>query len=108
LNRKRPLSEKEISKATIVPWMQSGKHDATRRWYSHGRWALVLALVGIAILSFVVVTRGTIGAWMLWIAVPFLMISLGYFYVINALPVFWGKSADSQSETEQQEKTREE
>jgi len=45
---------------------------------------------------------------MMWIAVPFLMISLGYFYVVNALPVFMGETANHQSETEQQEKPREE
>ena len=68
---------------------------------------MVLAFVGGAILSFVVVTRGTYGAWMMWIAVPFLMISLGYFYLVNALPVFMGESANHQSETEQQEKRHE-
>jgi hypothetical protein len=88
--------------------MQSGQHEVMRGWLAHGRWALVLAVVGGAILSFVVITRGTYGAWMMWIAVPFLMISLGYFYLVNALPVFMGESEDHQSETEQQEKPREE
>ena len=106
--RRRWSSEKEISRATNLPWMQSGQHEVMRGWFAHGRWALVLAFVGGAILSFVVVTRGTYGAWMMWIAVPFLMISLGYFYVVNALPVFTDESANHQSETEQQEKPREE
>lgn len=78
-----------------------------RKWYGHGRWALVLALIGAAILSFVIVTRGTVGAWMLWIAVPFLMISLGYFYVVNALPVFLGKGASHESEPKVQEPRKE-
>lgn len=69
---------------------------------------MVLALVGGAIVSFVAATGGRHGAWMLWIAVPFLMISLGYFYVVNALPVFMGQSAHGQSEPEQEENPPEE
>lgn len=87
--------------------MHSNQPEATRKWYAHGRWALILALVGAAILSFVVLTGGTYGAWMLWIAVPFLMISLGYFYVANALPIFLNKGANHQSERELQEERRE-
>ena len=64
---------------------------------------MVMALIGVLILSYEVMTRGEHGAWMLWIAIPLLMISLGYFYVINAFPVFLDASADKPSDEEQLE-----
>jgi len=88
--------------------MQSDQSEATRKWYSKGRWALVLALIGVMIVSFVAATRGEYGAWMLWIAVPLLMISLGYFYLVNAIKYFIRGSANHQSEREQEEERREE
>jgi fatty-acid desaturase len=87
--------------------MQSDQLEATRKWYAQGRWALVLALIGVVIVCFVVATRGEYGAWMLWIAVPLLMISLGYFYIVNAIPVFLGAGEHHQSEREQEEEPRE-
>ncbi len=54
---------------------------------------MILALIGVLIVIFVAVTGGEYGAWLLWIAVPLLMISLGYFYLVNAIKYFIRGSA---------------
>lgn len=87
--------------------MRSGKSEATRKWIAHVRFALVPAIVGGLIVAFVAVTGGEYGAWLLWIAVPLLMISLGYFYLVSALPVLLGKEIHNQSETELAKKPHE-
>lgn len=71
--------------------MRSNKSEAIRKRIVHERFALVPAVVGGIIVTFVAATRGGYGAWILWIAVPLLMISLGYFYMVHALPVFLDK-----------------
>jgi len=73
--------------------MQSDGSSTARKWYSNGRWALALAVVGILMIAIVAVTRGEHGAWTLWFAIPMLMISLGYFFVVNAVAFYWGKGA---------------
>jgi len=85
-----------------------GQSEATGKWYSRGRWAWVFALIGILIVAFVAATRGEHGAWMLWMAIPLLMISLGYFYLVNALAFFWGKGVYHQGESRPEEEQREE
>ena len=60
------------------------------------------------IVAFVAATRGEYGAWLLWIAIPFLMISLGYLFIISALPVFFDSVADGKSESDQEETPRKE
>lgn len=47
-----------------------------------------MAIIGIIIIIFVAATGGEYGAWLLWIAIPFLMISLAYFFIINAIRYF--------------------
>jgi hypothetical protein len=85
-NKWRRLSaEKEICRAANSHRMQSDKPEAKRKWEVRGRGAFIPAIAGILIVSFVAATEGAYGAWMLWIAVPMLMISLGYIYLINAL-----------------------
>ena len=88
--------------------MQSDKPEEKRKWYARGRWALVLAFIGILILSFVVATGGEYGAWTLWIAVPLLMISLGYLFLVNAVTSIWAIERHNQQEREQEENHREE
>lgn len=83
--------------------MQSDKPEAKRKWNVRGRWAFITAVAGIVIVSFVAATRGTYGAWMLWIAVPLLMISLGYIYVIYALAGITAIDAHNQLLREQEE-----
>lgn len=68
--------------------MQLGPSNAEPRWYVRNRWGLVPTITGILIVSFVAATRGEYGAWLLWIAIPMLMIGLGYFFVINAVRYF--------------------
>ncbi|OGS56733.1 MAG: hypothetical protein A3K60_02615 [Euryarchaeota archaeon RBG_19FT_COMBO_56_21] len=68
--------------------MQPDQSEATRKWYSKGRWAIAMAIIGIIIIIFVAATGGEYGAWLLWIAIPFLMISLAYFFIINAIRYF--------------------
>lgn len=105
---RRQTAQKEICRTANLPWMSSVKSEAKSKWYSKGRWALVLALIGILIVSFVAATQGAYGAWLLWIAVPLLMISLAYFYVVNALAYVWGIGAPRQRKTEQEEEHSEE
>lgn len=59
-----------------------------RKWYSAGRWALVFAAVGILIIAFIIATGAEYATWLLWIAIPLMMISLGYFFVVNAIKYF--------------------
>jgi hypothetical protein len=63
--------------------MQGGQFPSNA--IGQARGAFIPAIAGILIVSFVAATEGAYGAWMLWIAVPMLMISLGYIYLINAL-----------------------
>lgn len=84
--------------------MQSDKPEAKRKWNVRGRRAFIPAIAGILIVSFVAATGGTYGAWMLWIAVPLLMISLGYIYLINALAGIIAIDAHNQQLREQEGK----
>jgi amino acid transporter len=80
--------------------------EAARKWYSKGRWALLLAMVGALIVAFVIVTGATCATWLLWIAVPLLMIGLGYIYLRHALPVFLDSGSDHESEVEDRDEPR--
>jgi hypothetical protein len=84
--------------------MQSDKPESKGKWNIRGRWAFIAAIAGILIVSFVAATRGAYGAWMLWIAVPLLMISLGYIYLIYALAGITAIDAHNQLLREQEEK----
>ena len=86
--------------------MQSENPEAKKKWYSRGRWAIVFSLIGVLIIVFVAATGGEYGAWTMWIAVPLLMLGLGYLFVINAIPVFLSYDAAVQTESEEQEKPR--
>ncbi len=74
--------------------MPSGRLGAVRRWVVRERVAFVPAVVGVLILSLVIVTRGEQTAWLMWIALPLMMLSLGYFAVISLLSVLYGKGED--------------
>jgi len=58
---------------------------AKKGWVLHGRWALIPTVIGIVIVAFVMVTNAEYATWTLWIAVPLLMIGLGYLFIINAI-----------------------
>lgn len=65
--------------------MQSSKTKTKKKWVFYGRWALIPTIVGILIVAFVIVTGGKYATWTLWIAIPLLMIGLGYIFIINAI-----------------------
>ncbi len=58
---------------------------AKKKWVFYGKWALSPTIVGAAILTFEVVTGAKYAPWLLWFAVPLLMIGLGYIFIINAI-----------------------
>lgn len=66
-------------------------------------WAMGLLLVGLVIVLFVAVTEGEYGVWTLWIAIPLLMFSLAYLFLVNAVPIFLRKAEDDEPEQEQPE-----
>ena len=70
--------------------MNSNSRKAKKKWYANGRWAFVLALIGILMLAFVILTQGNRAAWIMWIALPLLMVSLGYLFLVNAVKAVWG------------------
>jgi nicotinamide riboside transporter PnuC len=75
---------------------------AKKEWVFYGRWALIPAVVGISIVAFVIVTEGAYATWTLWIAIPMIMIGLGYIFIVNAIAslISVGQS-DDQSEGEE-------
>jgi amino acid transporter len=83
--------------------MPPGK-PAKKKWVFYGRWALIPTIIGVLILTFVIFT-GERYAWTLWIALPLLMIGLGYIFVINAIAslIAIGKSGD-ESESEEEKR----
>jgi len=72
--------------------------EPPRRWDPWTLWALVFFLIGLAIVVFEAVTGGRYVAWALWFAVPVLMFSLAYFFLISALPIFLGPRHSEDSE----------
>ena len=86
--------------------MQSHRPESARKWIVQMRFGLVPAMVGGVVVAFVA-TRGADDAWLLWFAVPLLMIGLGYLYVVSALPIFLNEGANHQSDREPREELRE-
>jgi len=86
------LMENVICNTMNSPSMQSNEERAPKKWYVRGRWALLLTVIGALLLSFVIVTRGEYATWLMWFAIPFLMIGLAYFFVVNWLAFYWGKT----------------
>ncbi len=68
--------------------MQSGSGQGKAPWYVRWRFGLSPVIVGVLILVFVILT-GDRYAWTLWLAVPILMIGLGYIFIIAAIESFW-------------------
>jgi hypothetical protein len=65
--------------------MQPTGPKTKKKWVFYGRWALIPSIIGILIVAFVIVTEGKYATWTLWIAVPLMMIGLGYIFIINAI-----------------------
>ena len=98
-----PCAEIEICRSATLRRMPADQQERRQKWYVRERWGLIPTFFGAAILSFVVATGVTRWAWMLWIAVPLLMIGLAYFYVVNALPIFLNKNPDQRPEPSERE-----
>ena len=80
-----PRQKRKYAGRPIPVEMQSAEPKTKKEWVFYGRWALVPTIIGIAILAFVIVTEGKYATWTMWIAVPLLMIGLGYIFIINAI-----------------------
>jgi len=76
-----------------VPWF-------SRKWHTGDVCALAALLLGLGIVLFVAATGGTCAVWTLWIAVPLLMFSLAYLFLVSALPIFLGPRSGGTSHQE--------
>ncbi len=70
----------------------------------YGKWALSPTIIGVAILTFEVVTGAKYAPWLLWFAIPLLMIGLGYIFIINAIAaiISVGKVGESNDSDEKE------
>lgn len=66
-----------------------------------------MVAVGVVLIVFVAASGGEYGAWTMWIALPLLMIGLGYIFVINAIPVFLSYSSDDEAQKNAPERDHE-
>jgi len=66
---------------------------------------LAFLLLGLVIVLFVAATGGDYITWTLWIAVPMLMFSLAYLFLVSALPIFLGPRSGDDSREERPPKT---
>ncbi len=80
--------ERDISGVSNAHRMQSDQQHSSPSWYVRDRWGLVPTVTGVLIVSFVLMTGGEHGVWALWLAIPLLIIGLGYFVVVNAIRYF--------------------
>ena len=67
----------------------------------------MFGLTGIAIVVFVAATEGKYYSWLLWLAIPYLMISLGYAFLVHAIPVFFSFMEADQQKTDATKEDRE-
>ena len=69
---------------------------------------MAFLLLGLAIVLSLVATGLDYAAWTLWIAVPMIMFSLAYLFIVSALPIFLGpRSGDDPKEGETTEEDHE-
>jgi len=94
---------KEISREDNAVWMRPGEAWFSRRWYTGDVCALAVLLLGLMIVLFVAVTGGEYAVWTLWVAVPMLMFSLGYLFLVSALPIFLGPRSGARPPAESAE-----
>lgn len=99
--RDAPLKDegKEIWRDADSEVMPSRKPWMSRRWYKGDVYALLFLLLGLVDILIVLTTEGEYATWALWIAVPMVMFSLAYIFLVSALPIFLGpRSKDSPPE----------
>lgn len=70
--------------------MRSGKPWFPKKWYTGDLCALAFLLLGLAMVLSLVATGLKYATWTLWIAVPMIMFSLAYLFIVSALPIFLG------------------
>ncbi len=61
---------------------------------------MAFLLLGLAIVLSLVATGLDYAAWTLWIAVPMIMFSLAYLFIVSALPIFLGPRSGGDLEDE--------
>jgi hypothetical protein len=81
-------TEREIFSPSNQHLMVSGRLESLKRWIVRERIGFVPGVLGVAILVLVIVTGGKGTAWLMWFAIPLLMLSLGYIAVTSAIPLF--------------------
>jgi protein-S-isoprenylcysteine O-methyltransferase Ste14 len=81
---------KEICRKGNAIFMRHSEPWFLRRWYTGDVVALAVFLLGLTIVLFVMATGGECAVWTLWAAVPMIMFSLGYLFLVSALPIFLG------------------
>jgi len=81
---------KELCRKNDVVSMRSNEPWFSRRWHTEDVAALAVLLLGLVIVLFVAATGGEYAVWTLWAAVPMIMFSLGYLFLVSALPIFLG------------------
>lgn len=80
--------------------MGAEKRRPFKKWYAGEIWALAFLLLGLVVVLFVAATEGEHIVWILWIAVPMLMFSLAYLFLVNAIPIFLGPRSGTEPESE--------
>lgn len=75
--------------------MRRGKPWLPKRWRTDDLYAMAFLLLGLLIVLFVVATDLKYATWTLWIAVPMIMFSLAYIFLVSALPIFLGPRSGS-------------
>ena len=70
--------------------MRSGKPWLPKKWHKGDLYALAFLLLGLVIVLSVAATGLKYATWTLWIAVPMMMFSLAYLFIVSALPIFLG------------------
>ena len=70
--------------------MRSGTPWFPKKWHKGDIYAMASLLMGLAIVLFLAATGLEYATWTLWIAVPMIMFSLAYIFLVSALPIFLG------------------
>lgn len=94
---------KEIFRKSNAITMPQDKSRPSKKWHAEDVWALAFLLLGLVMVLFVAATEGRFIVWILWLAVPMVMFSLAYLFLVNALPIFLGPRSGGESEGEQLE-----
>lgn len=87
--------------------MRSGRSLLPKKWHTEDIYAMAFLLAGLAIVLFVAATGLKYATWTLWIAVPMIMFSLAYIFLVSALPIFLGPRSGDNKDDETVEENHE-